>query len=148
MPRKLPAELAEIVRQRARFLCEYCHTDERWQCVRFTIDHFVPITEGGEDRPDNLALACFHCNRRKSDRQNAADTLNGHIVPLFNPRQDNWAQHFIWSGNGRLIIPLTATGRATAELLQFNRERLQEIRAADFIIDRHPPLEDPLQPVG
>jgi hypothetical protein len=48
LPRKIPVEIQEQVRQRADFLCEYCHTNERWQYVRFTIDHIVPAGVFGE----------------------------------------------------------------------------------------------------
>jgi 5-methylcytosine-specific restriction endonuclease McrA len=133
------------VRQRAGFLCEYCHTNERWQYVRFTIDHLKAISEGGEDDWENLALACFHCNRRKSNKQSALDRETGIIVPLFNPRVHAWAEHFIWSADGLQILPLTAIGRATVELLALNRERILRIRAADVSVNRHPPEGDPIQ---
>lgn len=73
LPPKLSAELREAVRERANSLCEYCHTDERWQLVQFTVDHIVPLADGGSDDLENLALACFHCNRRKSDKQTVDD---------------------------------------------------------------------------
>ena len=80
--RKLPAALQEQVRRRANNLCEYCHTDERWQYVRFTIDHIIPLAEGGDDEPGNLSLACFHCNRCKSDKRTVVDRRTGQNVPL------------------------------------------------------------------
>lgn len=145
MARKLPALLQEQVRQRANFLCEYCHTNERWQYVRFTIDHLIAVAEGGEDTLENLALACFHCNRRKSDKQLALDLLSGQMAPLFNPRQHRWAEHFCWSADGLYIVPQTAIGRVTVELLELNRERVLQIRAADVEVKRHPPADDPIQ---
>lgn len=148
MPRKLPTSLQEQVRRRANYLCEYCHTNERWQYVRFTIDHITPLAEGGADTPENMALACLHCNRRKSDRRTAVDGETGQTVPLFNPRQDNWADHFIWSADGLRVIPQTTVGRATVELLELNRERVLYIRAADVSVGRHPPADDPIQPNG
>lgn len=145
MARKI-SEVAQMrIRQRANFLCEYCHTDERWQYVRFTIDHLTAVSEGGEDDPENLALACFHCNRRKSNKQSAIDRESGQMVQRFHPRHHLWAEHFVWSANGLLIIPLTAIGRATAELLDLNRERILRIRAADTSVNRHPPQGDPIQ---
>ena len=61
------------VRQRAKFVCEYCHASEQWQYVSFTVDHIIPLTTGGANLIDNLALACFHCNRQKSDKLKAFD---------------------------------------------------------------------------
>ncbi|MEJ7712813.1 MAG: HNH endonuclease signature motif containing protein [Pyrinomonadaceae bacterium] len=113
--------------------------------VRFTIDHLLPVVIGGTNDFDNLALACFHCNRRKSNKQIAFDTLTQQNVELFNPRFHEWADHFIWSSDGLTIEPLTAIGRATAELLDLNRERIQAIRAADVVVSRHPPPQDPVQ---
>jgi hypothetical protein len=148
LPHKLSASVQSQVRQRANFLCEYCHTDENWQYVLFSIDHIVPVAEGGEDQLENLALACFHCNRHKSNKQIAFDRETEQSVPLFNPRQHRWSDHFIWSGNGLLVIPLTDTGRATVDLLELNRDRIQQIRSADASVGRHPPFADPVQPIG
>ena len=149
MPRKLPAGIREQVRRRANFLCEYCHTNERWQYVRFTSDHLTPLAEGSAvETPENLALACFHCNRRKSDKQSGVDPVTGQVVPLFNPRVQQWWEHFIWSADGLRIVPLTAIGRATVELLELNRERVLRIRAADVQVRRHPPEGDPVQRPG
>lgn len=142
MPRKIPSALQDRVRQRANYLCEYCHTNERWQYDPFTMDHVLP---SGEDTLENLALACFHCNRRKSDRQTALDPETDQTVPLFNPRQHIWAEHFIWSSDGLLIIPRTEIGRATLDLLELNRERTRLIRSADVSVNRHPPADDHIE---
>jgi hypothetical protein len=78
----------------------------------------------------------------------AFDRETEQTVPIFNPRKDQWSDHFIWSGDGLLIIALTAIGRATVDLLELNRERIQQIRLADVSIGRHPPFDDPVQPIG
>ena len=145
MSHKIPADIQEQVRLRAGFLCEYCHTAERWQYVLFQMEHVLPQAAGGTDRLENLALACFHCNRRKSDKQTAPDPQTREEVPLFNPRQQQWSEHFIWSSDGLQIIPLTAVGRATEQLLRLNRERTLQIRAQDIVVKRHPPEGDPIQ---
>jgi hypothetical protein len=66
-------------------------------------------------------------------------------VPLFNPRRDEWGEHFAWSVDSLSIVGLTPTGRATIEALTMNRERILDIRAADHLIGRHPPSDDPVQ---
>jgi len=146
--RKISPAIRDLVRQRAGGKCEYCHALERWQYVSFTVDHVVPFAEGGTDDPDNLALACFHCNRRKADRLTALDPDSGGQVPLFNPRQDEWGAHFAWSAEGLQVIGLTAVGRATIVALELNRERIIRIRAADQIAGRHPPSGDPVLEAG
>ncbi|MGH9822473.1 MAG: HNH endonuclease [Blastocatellia bacterium] len=113
-----------------------------------TVDHVFPTSLGGMNTFDNLALACFHCNRRESTLRMALDGQGGRVVPLFNPRKHRWRDHFIWSGNGLLIVPLTPTGRVTVKEFDLNRERIQQIRAADVSVGRHPPFNDPVQPVG
>jgi hypothetical protein len=125
-------------------LYEYCHVSEQWQYVAFTIDHVIPLTTSGADTIDNLALACFHCNRKKSGKTTAIAPQSGIEVPLFNPRQYSWSEHFIWSVDGLLIIGLTPMGRATVTALALNRERVINIRAADKAVGRHPPAGDPI----
>jgi HNH endonuclease len=81
---KISILIQEQIRQRAQYLCEFCHANEQWQYVKFTVDHIVPLSLGGSDRPENLALACFHCNRRKTNRLAAMDLQSATEVPLFN----------------------------------------------------------------
>jgi HNH endonuclease len=142
---KIPETIQLTVRDRAKYLCEFCHADERWQYVKFTVDHVMPLSLGGSDRLDNLTLACFHCNRRKTNRLMAKDPISEIEVPIFNPRQDVWAEHFIWSEDGSIVIGVTTIGRATVAALLLNRERVVPIRMADREIGRHPPTEDPIQ---
>ena len=143
--RNFSAALQQQVRTRAHYLCEYCHTSEQWQYVQFTIDHILPIAQGGTDTLDNLALACFYCNRRKTDKTTTTDPTTKRQVLLFNPRQNFWSDHFTWSADGLTIIGLTASGQATVTALNLNRERVINIRAADRAINRHPPINDPIQ---
>lgn len=139
MSRKIPEDVREKVCRRARFLCEYCHTNERWQYVRFTIDHIIP---NDDDSLENLALACFHCNRRKSNKISVRDDQSDKEIPLFNPRTDFWKDHFAWANDKITIIAKTETGQITIDLLELNRERILQIRLADVAVKRHPPDED------
>jgi HNH endonuclease len=143
--RHIPKDIQTQVRQRANCLCEYYHASEKWQYVEFTIEHVIPLNKNGAETVDNLALACFHCNRKKSDKTTAIDSESGIEVPLFNPRIDVWSQHFIWSTDTLYIIALTSIGRATVATLALNRERVINIRAGDKIIGRHPPVDDLIQ---
>lgn len=142
---KISETVQALVRERGRYLCEYCHASEKWQYVRFTVDHVVPLSLGGTNDLENLAIACFHCNRRKTNRLSVTDPQSGSEVPLFNPRQHRWQDHFIWSADGLFIVGLTTIARITIETLALNRERVLNIRQADLAIDRHPPVEDQRQ---
>jgi CRISPR/Cas system Type II protein with McrA/HNH and RuvC-like nuclease domain len=139
LPPKISQFTQRKVRKRSNYLCEYCHADERWQFVTFTIDHIIPISFGGNDSFENLALACFHCNRQKSNK------LSINEIPIFNPRRMIWNEHFIWSKDYLRILPKTDIGKITIELLQLNRERLLLIRADDAKVHRHPPIDDTVE---
>lgn len=51
-------QLKQTLRERAGYVCEYCHSPERLSANRFTVDHVIPKSLGGSDELDNLALAC------------------------------------------------------------------------------------------
>ena len=142
--RRLAEPVQRHVHERANGLCEYCHTIEKWQYVRFTIDHIVSLAQGGTDDIENLALACFHCNRRKSNLALGTDPESGLACALFHPRQMIWSAHFIWSADCTELIGLTPTGRATIAQLDLNRLRIRNIRSADVAVNRHPPHTDPV----
>ena len=142
----------EFVRKRANYLCEYCHSPERICTTRFTVDHLIPKSLAGSDDVDNLALACRRCNERRYNFVAGFDPETQTIVLLFNPRQQIWSEHFIWSANGRTIVGVTPIGRATCKRLDLNDERYREddsiCSARGFWVKAglHPPDEDPRQP--
>lgn len=139
----------EIVRRRANYLCEYCHSPERISTTRFTVDHLIPKSIGGSDELNNLALACRRCNERRYNFVAGYDSETKAIVLLFNPRQQIWLEHFLWSANGRTIVGVTPTGRATCKRLGINDERypeddsIQSARGFWVQAGLHPPNEDP-----
>ena len=137
-----------VVRERAHRRCEYCHADERWQFVRFTVDHVLPQSAGGSDDADNLALACRNCNERRGNRVAGRDPETDVVAPLFNPRRERWAEHFVWDAARLRIVGRTPTGRATAELLDLNDDRHDgaavRIRQRDLSDGYHPPPGDPV----
>lgn len=52
------------VLQRDYYRCRYCGRTA--PDVKLTIDHLVPVSLGGEDKPENLVTACSDCNAGKS----------------------------------------------------------------------------------
>ncbi|MBC6477767.1 MAG: HNH endonuclease [Hormoscilla sp. GM7CHS1pb] len=147
----VPSQSRQLVRRRARFLCEYCHSPEYISPDRFTIDHIVPQSLGGSDEPDNLALACSRCNGRRYNFTTGIDPKTKIEVSLFNPRQQQWADHFIWREDGLKILGTTPIGRATCARLDLNDERYDEddsirkVRQFWVLSGWHPPDEDPRQ---
>lgn len=132
----IPASLRSQVIERAENRCEYCHLHQAGQEASFHVDHVTPIKSGGETTLENLALACVSCSLHKSAKEFVPDPEINHLVSIFNPRQQNWADHFQWVGFH--MTGLTATGRATIEALRQNRPIILAIREEEQILGRHP----------
>lgn len=149
----LSSQTRRLIRQRAKFLCEYCHSPEYLTPDRFTVDHILPQSLGGLDRLENLALACRRCNERRSNRMVALDPEDQQTVSLFNPRQQKWEDHFVWTEDGTRIIGVTPVGRATCSRLDMNDDRypdddsIRSIRQLWVQSGWHPPLADPRRPL-
>lgn len=144
----IPKLIYEAVRERARFQCEYCHYPELLSSAPLSIDHIQPQSLGGSDDLDNLALACRRCNERRYNFTTGIDPETGTEIALFNPRQQQWSDHFIWSADALRIIGKTSTGRATCHRLDLNDERreepfIQNARQQWVAGGLHPPHHDP-----
>jgi hypothetical protein len=85
------------------------------------VEHINPV---GGDHPDNLCLSCPNCNLSKAAATTAKDPTTGEDVPLFNPRNQTWDEHFAWQDDYALIRGSTPIGRATATRLKMNRPRI------------------------
>lgn len=142
-------EAKQTIRERARYLCEYCHSLERLSANRFTVDHVIPRSLGGSDEINNLALACRRCNERRYNFVASVDPETQEIVPIFNPRQQKWEEHFVWVDQGVVIKGITPTGRATCIRLDLNDLRypesdsIRETRRLWAKTGLHPPPNDP-----
>ena len=132
----IPAALRRLVIARAANRCEYCGLAQVSQIAAFHIDHVVPVAAGGETIEGNLALACVSCSLRKSARQTATDPETGQDVAIFNPRLQDWHDHFRW--NGVALIGTTLIGRAAVEALALNRPAVLLIREEETYWGRHP----------
>jgi hypothetical protein len=124
----------QAVRRRAGNRCEYCHMPGMAVRDRFSIDHVIATKHAPSDAIANLAMACLHCNLHKGSDLSSIDPEGGGFTRLFNPRLDQWAEHFAW--RGAIIVGLTAAGRATVRLLQMNalhRVRFREDLRAEGV---------------
>jgi hypothetical protein len=117
----VPHRLYPAVARRARHRCEYCRAPESIFNIEFEVEHIVPRASGGPDELPNLALACRSGNLRKGTGQRARDPRTSDLVPLFNPREDAWGEHFQLSLRSFQVEGLTAVGRATVRRLGMNR---------------------------
>ena len=127
------------VRQRAKNRCEYCLCHQDFVFAMFQIDHIWPVSLGGMHEEENLCLACEMCNQYKWARVEGIDPLSGKQASLFNPRQDHWNDHFIWSEDGTEIVGLTETGRATIAVLRMNNKFAVTVRKNWCNVGWHPP---------
>src|SRR5258705_13210634 len=117
-PTRISAALRQQVRERAGQRCEYCLLAEVQAFFPHEPDHIIAQKHGGESTLENLAFACFDCNRFKGSDIASFDPVTSELVPLFNPRRQRWHEHFGIEG-GR-IIPLTPAGRVTESILRLN----------------------------
>jgi hypothetical protein len=134
---EISGELRRSVAERARYRCEYCLLRQDDSYSPHQIDHIIGQKHGGLSIPDNLAYACLRCNAWKGSDIGSIDPETGRLVSLFNPRLQLWSAHF--SLRGFVIAPLTAEGRATAQLLRLNIDKRITERQALMLIDRYPP---------
>lgn len=95
------------------------------------VDHVIAEKHGGQTTSDNLAFACFECNRYKGSDVASFDPHTGELTPLFNPRTEIWRTHF--TRDAGLIVPLTSVGRVTVKLLRLNNE--QRLRRRNDLVD-------------
>lgn len=113
-------DLRARVTEQARHRCGYCLRSEELLGMLLTLDHLIPQSDGGPTTEENLWLACHQCNSYKGTQTCADDPVTGLSVTLFNPRQQNWIEHFAWSEDGTQIIGITPCGRATVIALKLN----------------------------
>jgi hypothetical protein len=123
-------ELRNFVAARANERCEYCTIRQEDDAVfRFPVDRIISGQHGGTYTRENTALACHNCNKKKGPNiASVSPDSPGSIVPLFNPRKDEWTTHFEF--RGPWIVGLTLTGKATVELLDMNAPAKLRLRHA------------------
>jgi hypothetical protein len=134
---RISARLRRNVRERASERCEYCLLADADGYFSHEPDHVIAEKHGGETVFDNLAWACFDCNRFKGSDIASLDPISGKLVSLFNPRSQRWSDHFQLAGV--VIVALTGTGRATERLLKLNLPARIEVRETLTRAGRYPP---------
>jgi hypothetical protein len=100
------------------------------------IDHVTSRKHGGLDHPDNLALACYLCNRYKGSDIASIHPQTGDLIRLFHPRLDLWTEHFCV--DGAVIEPLTDVAVVTTQLLRINAPARVIERQLLQSLDRYP----------
>ncbi|MGB3298576.1 MAG: HNH endonuclease signature motif containing protein [Phormidesmis sp.] len=138
MSQYISAALRQMVKQRAGNRCEYCLIHQTFSVYNHEIDHVIATKHGGQTKQENLVLSCLPCNRHKGSDLTSIDPKMEEITPLFNPRTHPWEKHFKLKEN--TIIGLSATGRTTVFLLQFNEPSRLQLRQALIAKNLYPKL--------
>jgi hypothetical protein len=131
-------DVRDVVRLRALDACEYCLMPT---ASNFHIEHIVARTNWSAyqrgtlrgplrlrdrsrrataDHIANYAWSCSFCNEGKGVE--TMGRYGGRLVRFFDPRHDNWSDHFVFppSSEYGVIIGVTPVGEATAEGFGFN----------------------------
>lgn len=124
----------ELIRQRYAFACGYCGVSEVSTGGLLTVDHYCPLSAGGDDSLDNLVYACVRCNQYKytfwpSDGDKALG------LRILHPLQDILVHHYRHNPQTGQLEPLTETGRFHITLLRLNRPQLVRYRLAQQLRD-------------
>lgn len=118
--------------------CGYCQTSSKITGQPLSVDHIIPQARGGSSEDENLWLSCRRCNEYKGAKVEEIDPATNLSIPLFNPRQQVWSQHFVWSDDGTQIIGLTPCGRATVIAIKLNNPHIVEARRLWVSVGWHP----------
>ena len=104
-------ELRELVWLRAQAQCEYCQMPQQFVDLSHEVDHIIGEQHRGPTASENLALACYSCNKSKGPNISSKDPETDKTVDLFNPR----------TTRGRIIFagrwPFLSAQLRSAELL-------------------------------
>ncbi len=141
MSRYISKSLKNKIRSQAKFRCGYCLRSETLLGMPMEFEHLTPLAAGGQTIEENLWLACRKCNECKGTQTHAIDLETNETVPLFNPRTQNWNDHFSWSEDGTEIIGITPTGRATITALNMNEPMIVTARRLWVSVGWFPPEE-------
>lgn len=116
----IPVALRRLVEERAKQRCEYCQLPAGVAFFPHEVDHVIAEKHGGTTEEGNLAYTCWRCNRYKGSDLGSFDPQTGVFSFLFNPRNQQWLEHFKFVGT--ILVGMTPEGRTTIKLLQLNSE--------------------------
>ena len=72
---------------RDKFRCQYC--EKRYPKTQLTLDHVIPVVQGGKKTWENIVTSCRPCNQKKGGRtpKQAGFTL------VKKPKRPTWLSH-------------------------------------------------------
>lgn len=137
--RPLSEKTKSSVRRDSRDRCGYCLSPQDLIPADLQFDHIIPLDDGGTDIEENLWLLCIKCNRAKWHKREGFDKETRLRHPLFNPRTQDWSEHFEWSPDGLLILGKTPIGRVTVIEANLNNSLFIRVRRNWIKAKWHPP---------
>lgn len=138
---RISRKIQAKVRRDAKNRCGYCLLPQEILMGKLEIEHLLPLAMGGTDEEENLWLACRDCNSYKSSKVYVFDEETEQKVKLFNPRTQNWHEHFKFNENQTEIVGKTACGRATAVALRMNEKQAVKARTLWVLAGWYPPKD-------
>jgi hypothetical protein len=113
----------QAIRETYAFRCGYCRVSETDVGGELTVDHFRPVSAGGDDSDGNLVYACVRYNQYKGALLPEATDMAQERRRLHPMRDDLIAHIREEEASGRLE-GLTPTGLFHIEALRLNRPQL------------------------
>jgi hypothetical protein len=135
----IPESIRRLVVTRAKNRCEYCLIPQQSKLFSFEVDHIIAEKHRGATHERNLCLSCIDCNRYKGSDFASFDPDTEAVALLFNPRKDQWIDHFRL--DGAVIRGLTPQGRVTVFLLHMNDEERVYERTLLIEAGYYPPVD-------
>ncbi len=136
---KVAEKLKTKLRKQAKNRCGYCLLPQSLNPTLLEIEHILPTAKGGTDNEENLWLACRLCNGYKATQTEAIDVETNRTTLLFNPRIQNWDEHFEW--NNEYVVGKTNCGRATVQALKLNNDIILPVRKKWIFAGWFPPID-------
>lgn len=110
--------LRRLVEERANYKCEYCQIQSDLSFYPHEVDHVIALKHRGETRSENLAYACWRCNRYKGSDLGSFDPQTNEFRFLFNPRTQRWNEHYQSPHFFRYINPEVKSAVQTEPAMQ------------------------------
>ena len=136
---KTSKKLDEEIRNEAKNRCGYCLGEQKYIFAWLEIEHIFPRAKGGKSDKENLWLACSFCNTYKSSQTVITDPKTKRKVLLFNPRYQNWENHFEFDNDNATIIGKKMCGRATVIAFKMNNDLALVTRKNWVAVGWYPP---------
>jgi 5-methylcytosine-specific restriction endonuclease McrA len=95
-------------------ICQYC--GDAFSKGNLTLDHVVPIVQGGRKCWENIVTACKPCNQKKGGRTPAQAGMR----LIGKPRQPHWLPHLSTTS---LSLGVSRTPERWKIYLKLNRDR-------------------------